>query len=189
MIPTVRGTGRSSRSVTVEGANQLLAPGVLKAERGQRRARERRSATTLYHPCREDTTFSQPSPSFYVTTPIYYPNGEPHLGHVYTTLCADTVARYHRLRGDDVFLLTGTDEHGAKMVRTAEALGVTPAELADRNAAVFQAVWRELGVTHDDFIRTTQPRHRSAVQEVVRHLQAAGDVYLGSYEGWYDEGQ
>src|SRR4051812_24503156 len=92
---------------------------------------------------------------FYITTPIYYPNGEPHLGHVYTTLAADTIARYHRLRGDDTFLLTGTDEHGIKMVKTAEAAGIEPRTLADRNVAVFRQVWQELHVTNDDFIRTT----------------------------------
>src|SRR2546421_12773011 len=99
---------------------------------------------------------------FYITTPIYYPNAEPHLGHVYTTLAADTVARYHRLAGDDTFLLTGTDEHGIKMVKTAEAAGIEPRVLADKNVAVFQQVWKELHVTHDDFIRTTSDRHKKA---------------------------
>src|SRR5215211_2591080 len=88
--------------------------------------------------------------TFYITTPIYYPNAEPHLGHVYTTLCADAVARYHRLRGDDTFFLTGTDEHGIKMVKTAAAQGVEPKELVDRFVAVFQDVWKEFKVTNDD---------------------------------------
>ena len=126
---------------------------------------------------------------FYITTPIYYPNGEPHLGHVYTTLAADAVARYHRLAGDDTYFLTGTDEHGIKMVKTAETAGVTPAQLADRNVAVFEAVWKELHVTHDDFIRTTSERHKTGVQKIVEQLTANGDIYLGSYQGWYDEGQ
>ena len=126
---------------------------------------------------------------YYITTPIYYPNGEPHLGHVYTTLCADTLARYHRLVGDDTFFLTGTDEHGIKMVKTAADAGVPPRELADRNVAVFEAVWKELKVTNDDFIRTSSDRHKSAVQEIVRKLVASDDIYLGAYEGWYDEGQ
>src|SRR6059036_1393309 len=124
---------------------------------------------------------------FYITTPIYYPNAEPHLGHVYTTLCADTIARYHRLMGDDTFFLTGTDEHGIKMVKTAEALGTTPAAVVEQNVEVFERVWKELEISHDDFIRTTQPRHKDAVQEIVRRLQANGDIYLGAYEGWYDE--
>lgn len=127
--------------------------------------------------------------SFYITTPIYYPNGEPHVGHTYTTICADVVARYHRLAGDNTFFLTGTDEHGIKMVKTAEAENTTPAELADRNVAKFEDWWKEIGISHDDFIRTTSDRHKLAVQEIVRRLQKNGDIYLGSYEGWYDEGQ
>ncbi len=127
--------------------------------------------------------------AFLITTPIYYPNGEPHLGHVYTTLCADTIARYHRLKGDDTFLLTGTDEHGVKMVKTAADRGVTPRQLADENAAIFESLWRELHVTNDDFIRTPEERHHRAVQTVVNHLLANDDIYLGGYTGWYDEGQ
>ena len=128
-------------------------------------------------------------PRYYLTTPIYYPNGEPHIGHAYTTLAADTIARYHRLCGDDTFFLTGTDEHGVKMVKTAVEQNTEPATLADRNVAVFEQVWKELGVTFDDFIRTTQPRHRQAVQQIVQRLLDKGDIYLGGYEGWYDEGQ
>src|SRR3954452_15477588 len=126
---------------------------------------------------------------FYLTTPIYYPNAEPHLGHVYTTLAADTVARYHRLAGHDTFFLTGTDEHGVKMVKTAEAAGGEPRALADQNVAVFQQVWKDLHVTHDDFIRTSSERHKQAVGKIVEQLVANGDIYLGAYQGWYDEGQ
>lgn len=126
---------------------------------------------------------------YYITTPIYYPNGEPHLGHVYTTLCADTLARWHRLAGDDVFFLTGTDEHGIKMVKTAAERGIEPRQLADEMAAVFELLWKELHVTNDDFIRTPQQRHVKTVQEIVRRLSANDDLYLGSYQGWYDEGQ
>jgi methionyl-tRNA synthetase len=129
------------------------------------------------------------SGKFYITTPIYYPNAEPHLGHVYTTICTDAIARYHRLRGDDTYLLTGTDEHGIKMVKTAEAAGIPPRELADRNVAVFQALWTELQISHDDFLRTTSDRHRRTVQHIVQRLVDNGDIYLGSYSGWYDEGQ
>jgi methionyl-tRNA synthetase len=126
---------------------------------------------------------------FYISTPIYYPNGEPHLGHAYTTICADVLARYHRLAGDDTFFLTGTDEHGIKMVKTAAEQGLSPEQLANRNVAVFQQVWQELGVTNDDFIRTTSERHKSAVQRIVAKLVEKGDIYLGGYSGWYDEGQ
>ena len=126
---------------------------------------------------------------FYLTTPIYYPNAEPHIGHVYTTLAADTIARYHRLVGDDTFFLTGTDEHGTKMVKTAADQGVDPTVLVDRNVAAFQQTWKELHVTNDDFIRTTSPRHKVGVQKIVQQLVDKGDIYLGEYAGWYDEGQ
>src|SRR5688500_11118017 len=114
--------------------------------------------------------------TFYITTPIYYPNGEPHLGSIYTTMCCDTVARYHRLRGDETFFLTGTDAHGTKMAKAAAAEGVEPIELATRYADIFRDVWRELGVTHDDFIRTTEPRHKARVTRIVERLVAAGDI-------------
>ena len=126
---------------------------------------------------------------YYITTPIYYPNGEPHIGHCYTTIAADTMARYYRLMKVETFFLTGTDEHGIKMVKTATEQKTEPAVLADHNANIFRKVWDELDITHDDFIRTTEPRHKVAVQEIVRRLQANGDIYLGGYEGWYDEGQ
>jgi methionyl-tRNA synthetase len=129
------------------------------------------------------------SERFYITTPIYYPNGQPHLGHLYTTICADTLARYHRLAGRDVFFLTGTDEHGIKMVQTAAQFETTPAELADSNAGVFVDTFKRWGISNDDFIRTTQGRHKSLVTEIVRRLLDRGDIYLGAYEGWYDEGQ
>src|SRR5256886_3565909 len=115
---------------------------------------------------------------FYITTPIYYPNAEPHLGHAYTTICADAIARYHRLCGDDTFFLTGTDEHGVKMVKTADAAGVEPGALADGIVEVFQRTWKELDVTHDDFIRTSQPRHKDAVQKIVQKLVDKDDIYL-----------
>src|SRR5687768_3247338 len=136
--------------------------------------------------------FSDPPMStnpFYITTPIYYPNGEPHLGHAYTTLAADAIARYHRLAGHDTFFLTGTDEHGVKMVKTAEKENLEPRQLADANVAIFQQTWKEFEITHDDFIRTSSDRHVKAVQEIVNKLLANGDIYLGAYEGWYDEGQ
>jgi methionyl-tRNA synthetase len=126
---------------------------------------------------------------FYITTPIYYPNAEPHLGHVYTTLAADTLARYHRLIGDDTFFLTGTDEHGIKMVKTAADQKIEPHELADRVVSVFEKLWKELNITNDDFIRTTSERHKIGVQKIVEKLLANGDIYEGEYSGWYDEGQ
>ena len=126
---------------------------------------------------------------FYITTPIYYPNGEPHLGHVYTTLCADVIARYHRLAGDATMFLTGTDEHGVKMVKTAAEKGIDPRTLADKNTLVFKTLWQDLGVTNDDFINTSSERHKTGATAFVQLLLDKGDIYLGAYEGWYDEGQ
>ncbi|MCC7193893.1 MAG: methionine--tRNA ligase [Phycisphaeraceae bacterium] len=126
---------------------------------------------------------------FYVTTPIYYVNDRPHIGHVYTTTIADILARYHRLAGDDVFFLTGTDEHATKVVDSAAAHNTTPLAWADRNAAAFEETFAKLGISNDDFIRTTQPRHKERVQRYVQRLMDSGDVYLGQYEGWYDAGQ
>jgi methionyl-tRNA synthetase len=126
---------------------------------------------------------------FYITTPIYYPNAEPHLGTVYTTVAADVLARYHRLKGDQSWFVTGTDEHGIKMVKTAAAAGIGPHELADNIVSVFQTVWKEFDISHDDFVRTSSDRHKAAVEKVVKGLRESGDIYLGSYSGWYDEGQ
>lgn len=129
------------------------------------------------------------SETFYITTPIYYPNGEPHLGSVYTTTICDVLANYHRSLGQETYFLTGTDEHGTKMAKAAEAAGITPLDLATRYADIFRSVWSELKVSHNDFIRTTEPRHKQAVQKIVAQLVASGDIYLGAYQGWYDEGQ
>jgi methionyl-tRNA synthetase len=124
-------------------------------------------------------------PPFYVTTPIYYVNDLPHIGHIYTTLVADTVARYRRLAGDEVFFLTGTDEHGQKIERAAREKGISPQEQADWVASHVRTSWRDFGFSHDDFIRTTETRHRRGVEEMVRRLDAAGDLYTAAHEGWY----
>ena len=123
--------------------------------------------------------------SYYVTTPIYYVNGEPHLGHAYTTIAADVLARHMRQRGEDVFFLTGTDEHGEPVAQAAEALGITPRELGDRNAVRFKDLAARLNVTNDFFIRTTDPEHMAKVAEVVQRIHDNGHVYAGHYEGWY----
>ncbi len=122
---------------------------------------------------------------FYVTTPIYYVNDAPHIGHAYTTVTADALARWHRLLGDDVFFLTGTDEHGLKVQRSAEAAGRLPLEQADVNAARFRETWEALDVRPDDFIRTTEPRHHVAVQELLTKVHANGHIYQDTYEGLY----
>jgi methionyl-tRNA synthetase len=123
--------------------------------------------------------------SFYVTTPIYYVNAAPHLGHAYTTIAADVMARHHRQRGEEVFFLTGTDEHGEPVADAAHALGIEPQELADRNAERFKALAPQLEVSNDFFIRTTDPQHEAKVQEVLSRVRENGFVYMGTYEGWY----
>ncbi|MGH2864471.1 MAG: methionine--tRNA ligase [Solirubrobacteraceae bacterium] len=123
--------------------------------------------------------------SFYVTTPIYYVNAAPHLGHAYTTIAADVMARHHRQRGEEVFFLTGTDEHGEPVADAAHALGIEPQELADRNAQRFKALAPQLSATNDFFIRTTDPQHEAMVQELLAQVHANGFVYEGTYEGWY----
>jgi methionyl-tRNA synthetase len=123
--------------------------------------------------------------SFYVTTPIYYVNAAPHLGHAYTTIAADVMARHHRQRGEAVFFLTGTDEHGEPVADAAHALGVTPQELADRNAERFKALAPRLGASNDFFIRTTDPQHMAKVQEILARVRDNGFVHEGTYEGWY----
>ena len=122
---------------------------------------------------------------YYLTTPIYYVNDEPHLGHAYTTVAADVLARYMRLRGADVFFLTGTDEHGQKVERAARERGERPIELADRMVDRFKALWRRLEISNDDFIRTTEDRHKRATQLFFQKIYERGDIYKGTYEGWY----
>lgn len=121
----------------------------------------------------------------YVTTPLYYVNAEPHLGHTYTTVVADTLARWHRQRGDEVLFLTGTDEHGDKIVQAAAAAGVEPRAHADRVSRLFRDTWDACGISYDHFIRTTDAYHVATVQDVLRRMHAAGDVYFGSYGGLY----
>jgi methionyl-tRNA synthetase len=122
---------------------------------------------------------------FYVTTPIYYINARPHVGSAYTTIAADTLARYHRLRGDDTFFLTGTDEHGQKIEQAAAAMGLAPKAFADDVAKSFLETWPKLGIAPDQFIRTTDPQHEARVAELWTRVKDNGDIYLGDYEGWY----
>ncbi len=122
---------------------------------------------------------------FYVTTPIYYVNDIPHLGHVYTTIAADTLANFYRLRNYDVFFLTGTDEHGLKIQKSAEEKGISPQELADKNSENFKKLWEFLKINYTKFIRTTSEEHKALVQEVFKKSYENGDIYLGKYEGWY----
>jgi len=122
---------------------------------------------------------------FYISTPIYYINDVPHLGSAYTTIAADVMARYHRLRGDEARFLTGTDEHGLKIQRAAEERGITPDAFADEMSGKFRDAWPKLGCSPDDFIRTSEPRHRTVVQELWQKIEQKGDLYLAHYEGLY----
>ena len=122
---------------------------------------------------------------FYITTAISYPNGVPHIGHAYEAIATDVIARFERLDGKDVFFLTGTDEHGLKMKQTAEREGITPRALADRNTARFVEMAQTLGLSNDDFIRTTEKRHYDACAELWRRMEKAGDIFKRPYGGWY----
>lgn len=122
---------------------------------------------------------------YYLTTPIYYVNDRPHIGHAYTTIVADALARYWRMHGADVYFLTGTDENSQKNVEAAEKNGENPASYVARMSALWQKTWIDLGISHDDFIRTTDERHRRGVLAFWKRVEAAGDIYLGTYEGWY----
>ncbi len=122
---------------------------------------------------------------FYITTPIYYVNDEPHIGHAYTTIVADVLARYHRLFGEDVFFLTGTDEHGQKVQRAAQERGLDPQKHCDDMVEIWKAAWEKLGISNDDFIRTTQERHKKIVRKVLTDLYDRGEIYFDEYEGWY----
>jgi methionyl-tRNA synthetase len=128
---------------------------------------------------------AHPVSKFYITTPIYYVNDVPHIGHAYTTIVADVLARWHRLSGEDVFFLTGTDDHGKKVATAAKEAGKTPQAFTDSVVKRYHEAWKRLDISNDDFIRTTEKRHEKVVVEVIHLLQKSGDIYKGQYEGWY----
>jgi methionyl-tRNA synthetase len=132
---------------------------------------------------------SENKQKFYLTTPIYYVNARPHIGHAYTTIAADVIARRHRLLGDDTFFLTGTDEHGQKVERSAAAAGLSPQQFTDQVSASFRALWDRMGITYDDYIRTTDPHHKSAVQRLFQLLRDRDAIYLSTYTGQYSVGE
>ena len=125
------------------------------------------------------------SKKFYITTPIYYVNDKPHIGHAYTTIAADVLARYHRQKGDDVFFLTGTDEHGAKVAESAQKAGLVPQEFCDQTSALFRDAFKNLNISNDYYIRTTDKRHQLTVQKFLQKVYDHGDIYEGVYEGLY----
>lgn len=128
---------------------------------------------------------SEKKNTYFITTPIYYPSAKLHIGHTYCTTIADSLARYHRLKGDDVFFLTGSDEHGQKIQRAAEAKGMTPIAYVDDIVSLFQQLWKKLNISNDDFIRTTEKRHEIVVQDLMQKSYDNGDIYKSEYEGWY----
>src|SRR5580700_156925 len=128
-------------------------------------------------------------PKFYLTTPIYYVNARPHIGHAYTTIAADVIARRHRLLGDDTWFLTGTDEHGQKIERSAAAAGIPPQQFTDQVSLEFRKLWNRMGLTYDDYIRTTEPRHQRGAQRLFADLHQRGQIYLSSYTGQYSIGE
>ena len=122
---------------------------------------------------------------FYITTPLYYVNAEPHIGHTYTTIAADILARFYRMRNYDVFFLTGTDEHGQKIAEAAEKQNLTPVQLADKNSLVYKEMWEKLNISYTRFIRTTEKQHEEVVKKVFQKLLEKGDLYKGEYAGYY----
>jgi methionyl-tRNA synthetase len=134
-------------------------------------------------------TMSEAQKKFYLTTPIYYVNARPHIGHAYTTIAADVIARRHRLLGDDTFFLTGTDEHGQKIERSATAAGIPPQQFADQVSAQFESLWKRMGITNDDYIRTTESRHKRGVQKLFQLLRNRNKIYLSTYTGQYSVGE
>ncbi|HXO39325.1 MAG TPA: class I tRNA ligase family protein, partial [Candidatus Acidoferrum sp.] len=122
---------------------------------------------------------------FYITTPIYYVNARPHIGHAYTTLVCDAIARRKRMLGFDTYFLTGTDEHGQKIERSAVAAGTTPKKFADEVSNLFRALFEKMNISNDDFIRTTEPRHKAGAQELWKRIQENGYIYKGTYSGQY----
>ena len=143
------------------------------------------SSTSARKPRPPMSLSSTPGPPFFITTPIYYVNGQPHLGHAYTSIVSDIIARFHRKDGRDVFFLTGTDEHGQKVEQSAIAASTTPMDFATAVSGQFRSLAKALGCSNDDFIRTTEARHKAGVAELWRKLEANGHIYLGAYEGWY----
>ena len=123
--------------------------------------------------------------TFYITTPIYYPSGNLHIGHAYSTVAGDVIARYKRMQGYDVRYLTGTDEHGQKIQEKAQKAGKTELEYLDEMISGIKNLWSKLEISNDDFIRTTEERHKQVVEKVFERLLKQGDIYLGEYEGWY----
>jgi methionyl-tRNA synthetase len=181
------GKGRAKKDATRKSI-KIKGP----QRRSKEKAEKRKVVTTRVTKRKIDTNKSRlkadqgsEKQSFYITTAISYPNGAPHIGHAYEAIATDAIARFMRLDGCDVYFLTGTDEHGQKMLQTAAREGVTARQLRDRNVPLFEAMVAKLNCSNDDFIHTTEERHHRASEEIWRRMEKNGDIYLGKYAGWY----
>jgi methionyl-tRNA synthetase len=178
---------KASKPASVQKAKQATAPIAAPATKpaAPKPAEPKAKPVAIAKPAPATAPAASRENIFYITTAIAYPNGEPHIGHAYEAIATDALARFQRLDGKDVFFLTGTDEHGQKMIQTAAAEGMTAAQLADRNAARFREMDEVLNVSFDRFIRTTEPAHHKSVQVVWNRMQQNGDIYVDTYAGWY----
>jgi len=161
------------------------AAGKTRSKSGTKPGRRQKTPTRKAVPAKIAATTSATAHGYYITTAISYPNGAPHIGHAYEAIASDAIARFARLDGNDVFFMTGVDEHGLKMAQTAAKQGTTPRALADHNSPQFRAMCDRLNISYDRFIRTTEPAHYEASKAIWKKMEAAGDIYLGSYQGWY----
>jgi len=189
---TAKRTSKAKARRTAGTSSPKSARAPKSKPRGETAKANRRAATTVKQRARAAKLLEPATPStarpgntFYITTAIAYPNGAPHIGHAYEAIATDALARFQRLDGKDVFFLTGTDEHGLKMIQTAEAEKLAPMVVATRNAQRFKEMDERLNISFDRFIRTTEEQHHRASQEIWRRMAASGDIYLDSYSGWY----
>ncbi|MBV9562661.1 MAG: methionine--tRNA ligase, partial [Bradyrhizobium sp.] len=180
--PAKQATKKASKQVTAAKPPRPTATVIALPTRPKRAPKPRKAAAAAPD---APLPAERPSNAYYITTAIAYPNGNPHIGHAYEAIATDALARFQRLDGKDVFFLTGTDEHGLKMIQTAASEGLTPAELATRNAARFKEMDQRLNISFDRFIRTTEEQHHRSTQSVWQRMQENGDIYIDSYAGWY----
>ncbi|WP_375774817.1 methionine--tRNA ligase [Bradyrhizobium sp. ma5] len=188
--PTKAPPKRAAATTVAPAARKPAAPKASAAEKAPkveivRAHRQPKPAATAAAPASVSAPAADRGNVYYITTAIAYPNGQPHIGHAYEAIATDALARFQRLDGKDVFFLTGTDEHGQKMIQTAAGEGMTPYDLATRNAARFKEMDERLNVSFDRFIRTSEPAHHKSVQEIWRRMQDNGDIYIDAYAGWY----
>ena len=184
-------TAKRARSSKAKRKSAVAKSGRRKTSRKNNNARKKRKAKSGTRPQTRTASRSKATSSsatrgrYYITTAISYPNGAPHIGHAYEAIASDAIARFARLDGHEVFFMTGVDEHGLKMAQTAAKEGTTPRQLADRNSPQFKAMCDRMNISYDRFIRTTEPAHYEASKAIWKKMEESGDIYLGSYQGWY----